>query len=293
MKLRILIGLSLLLVSLLVISPAAAVLAQEGEAPPETITLTTTYGKLSGISGSSFEFEVGLVYAGGAEAEARVFDLTATGPQDWTTTITPSYPKEKQILDIRLEPISPLSTSTGTKILVNATPAYWLLPEPGEYQITVEATSGELTGTIELTAVVTSTYIMVLAPTEEQYNTKVTAGRDNFFSVEVQNKGTAAIDDIDFSTSKPSGWTVEFSPSDIDSIAAFDSQTVEVNIKPPAKTIAGDYLVSLTAKGQQISDDIDIRVTVETPTIWGWVGVAIIVLVIAGLVYIFMRFSRR
>jgi hypothetical protein len=49
MKLRILVGLSLLLVSLLVLSPAAAVLAQE-EAPPEVITLTTTYGKLSAIA---------------------------------------------------------------------------------------------------------------------------------------------------------------------------------------------------------------------------------------------------
>jgi len=291
MKLRILIGLSLLLVSLLVISPAAAILAhEEEEAPPETITLTTTYGKLSGIAGSSFEFEVGLAYTG---AEARVFNLTATGPQDWTTFITPSYPKDKQILDIRLEPISPFSTSVGTKIMVNLIPPYWLLPEPGDYQITVEATSGEVTGTINLTAVVTSTYRMLLAPTEELYNTTATAGRDNYFSIEVQNNGSADINNITFSSSKPTGWTIEFSPEKIDTIPALDSQTVEVNIKPPAKTIAGDYQISLTAKGKQISDDMDIRVSVETPTIWGWVGVAIIVLVIAGLVYIFMRFSRR
>jgi uncharacterized membrane protein len=291
MKLRILIGLSLLLVSLLVISPAAAVLAQEGEeAPPETITLTTTYGKLSGIAGTGFEFEVGLQYVG---AETRVFDLTATGPQDWTTSITPSYPKDKQILDIRLDPVSPLSTSGGTKISVSVTPPYWLLPEPGEYPITVEATSGEVKGSITLTAVVTSTYIMSLAPTEELYNTTATAGRDNYFSIEVQNKGSAAVDDVTFSASKPTGWTVEFSLEKIDSLPAQDSQTVEVNIKPPAKAIAGDYQISLTAKGKQISDDMDIRVSVETPTIWGWLGVAIIVLVLAGLVYIFMRFSRR
>ncbi len=290
MKLRILVGLSLLLVSLLVISPAAAVLAQE-EAPPETITLTTTYSKLSGIAGSSFEFEVGLQYAGGTEA--RVFDLAATGPQDWTTSITPIYPKDKQILDVRLEPPPPFQDAPVTKILINVIPPYWLLPEPGEYQITVEATSGEVTGTIELTAVVTSTYIMSLVPAEERYNTTATAGRDNFFSIEVQNNGSAAIDDFVFSSTKPTGWTIEFSPSEVDSVAAQSSQTIEVNIKPPAKTIAGDYQISLTAKGQQISDDMDVRVSVETPTIWGWVGVAIIVLVIAGLVYIFMRFSRR
>jgi uncharacterized membrane protein len=291
MKLRILVGLSLLLVSLLVMSPAAAVLAQEEEPTPETIALSATYTKLSAVAGSSFEFEVGLAYAGGEEA--RVFDLEATGPKDWTTTITPSYPKDKQIMDIRLDPISPFSTSTGTKILVNLAPPYWLLPEPGEYQVTLKATSGELTGTIELTAVVTSTYIMSVTPSGEQYNTTATAGRDNYFSIDVNNLGSAAVDDIVLSSQKPTGWTVEFSPSEVNTLAAQDSQTVEVNIKPPDKAIAGDYLISVTAKGQQISDDIDIRVTVETPTIWGWLGVAIIVVVIAGVVYIFMRFSRR
>jgi len=283
-------GLCLLLVSLLAISLPAAVLAQE-EAPPETITLTATHTKLEGIAGTSFEFEVDLEYTGGTEA--RVFDLVANGPKDWTTYITPTYPKDKQILDVRLEPVLPYETRPATKILVYIAPPYWLLPEPGEYQITVGASSGEVTGTIDLTAVVTATYMMSLAPAEERYNTTATAGRDNYFSIEVLNNGSAAIDDITFSSSKPSGWTIEFSPDEIDTVAALTSQTIEVNIKPPAKTIAGDYQISLTATGKQISDDMDIRVSVETPTIWGWVGVAIIVLVVAGLVYIFMRFSRR
>jgi len=291
MKLRILIGLSLLMVSLLVISPAVAVLAQEEEAPPETMTMTATHTKLEGVAGTGFEFEVDLKYVGGTEA--RTFDLTVSGPKDWTTFITPTYPKDKQILDIRIEPALPYQTAPVTKIDISVSPPYWLLPEPGEYHITVGATSGEVSGTIDLTAVVTSTYIMALAPAEERYNTTATAGRDNYFSINVQNNGSASIDDIVFSSNKPGGWTIEFSPKEIGSVAAQDSQTVEVNIKPPAKTIAGDYQISLTAKGKQISDDMDIRVSVETPTIWGWVGVAIIVVVIAGLIYIFMRFSRR
>jgi len=290
MKLRILIGLSLLMVSLLVISPAVAVLAQE-EAPPETMTMTATHTKLEGVAGTSFEFEINLDYMGGTEA--RTFDLTVSGPKDWTTYISPTYPKDKQILDIRIEPSQSYQAGPVTKIIIYAAPPYWLLPEPGEYHIIVGATSGEVSGSIDLTAVVTSTYIMSLAPAEERYNTTATAGRDNYFSVEVLNNGSASIDDIVFSSNKPSGWTIEFSPKEIGSVAAQDSQTVEVNIKPPAKTIAGDYQISLTAKGKQISDDMDIRVSVETPTIWGWVGVAIIVVVIAGLIYIFMRFSRR
>lgn len=291
MKLRILIGLSLLLVSLLVISPAAAILAQEEEeAPPETITLTTTYSKLEGISGAAFEFEVDLRYEG---AEARAFDLAATGPPEWAVYITPSYPKDKIIKDIRLEPVEPGSTYGTVKISVMAAPVYALRTEPGEYPITVEASSGEISGSITLTAVITATYEMVLVPTEELYNTTATAGRDNYFSVTVANDGSADINNITFSFNKPTGWTIELSPDKIDSLGSGNSQTIEVNIKPSAKTIAGDYQISLTAKGKQISDDMDIRVTVETPTVWGWVGIGIIVLVVAGLIYIFMRFSRR
>ncbi len=292
MKLRMLFGLALLLVSLLVISPAVAVLAQEEEeAPPEMITLTAKHTKLEGVYGTSFEFEVDLEYTGATEP--RIFDLTATGPTDWDIFITPTYPTDKHILNIELEPPPPFQTGPVTKILIHVSPPLWRLSEPGEYPITVGLTSGEVSGSIDLTVVVTSTYKMSLAPSEERLNTTATAGRDNYFSIEVINGGSGAIEDITFSSNKPSGWTVEFSPDEIDTLAALDSQTIEVNIKPPAKTIAGDYQISLSAKGKQISEDIDIRVSVETPTIWGWLGVAIIVVVIAGLIYIFMRFSRR
>jgi uncharacterized membrane protein len=111
--------------------------------------------------------------------------------------------------------------------------------------------------------------------------------------VEVLNNGSAAIENITFSSDKPSGWTIDFSPEKVDTLDAIGSQTIEVDIKPPSKTIAGDYQITLTANGKQASDDIDIRVTVETPTIWGWVGVGIIIVVVAGVVFVFMRFSRR
>jgi uncharacterized membrane protein len=290
MKVRMIFGLCLLLVSLLVIFPATTVLAQEETPPPEKIELTAAYSKLEGTSGTSFEFEVDLMYEG---AEARVFNLLATGPKDWTTYITPDYPKDKQILDIRLEPVQPLATYSTQKIDVHTAPPFWLMPDPGEYQITLEASSGDVKGTIDLTAVVTGTYTMSLSTPDGRLNTTATAGKDNYFSVNLENTGSAAIDNITFSSDKPSGWTIDFTPKNIDSLNTGTSQTIDVNIKPPPKTIAGDYQITITASGKQIKDDMDIRVTVETPTIWGWVGVGIIVLVIAGVAFVFMRFSRR
>ncbi len=278
MKVRIISGLCLILVSLLLIFPQA-VLAQE-----ETIELTTPYTKLEGTSGASFEFEVALDYQG---SQTRIFNLSATGPQDWSVYITPSYPKDQRIGDIRLEP----GQTSGNRISVAAISPSWA--EPGEYQVTVEVSSGEIKGTLSLTPVVTAKYGMSLTTPDSRLSTKATAGKDNYFTLLVLNTGSAAIENITFSSSKPTGWTVDFSPEKIDSLISGTSHTVDVNIKPGAKAIAGDYQVILTAKGVQKTAEVTIRVTVETPTVWGWVGVVIIVLVIAGLAFVFIRFSRR
>ncbi len=278
MKVRIISGLCLVLASLLLIFPQA-VLAQE-----ETIELTTPYTKMEGTSGASFEFTVTLNYRG---SQPRDFNLSVTGPQDWAMYITPSYPKDQRIGDIWLDP----GQTGGNVISVSAISPSWA--EPGEYQVTVEAASGEIKGTISLTPVVTAKFGMSLTTPDGLLSTKATAGKDNYFTLLVTNTGSAPIENVVFSSNKPTGWTVEFTPEKIDSLAASGSQTIDVNVKPGAKAIAGDYQVVISAKGTQSTSDLSIRVTVETPTVWGWVGVAIIVLVIAGLAFVFMRFSRR
>lgn len=288
--LRIMLGACLLLASLLLIFPSGGVLAQEttpAEQPPDTVKLTATYTKLEGTAGSSFEFEVKITYNGQKD---RIFDLAATGPKDWQIYITPSYPKDKQIKDVMIEG----QKGYAETILVNASTPLYLKPDPGEYKISLTATSQELTGSIDLTAVITAKYDLTLKPSNQLYNTKVTAGKDNFFSVDLNNDGTAPISDITFSSDKPEGWTIEFTPKDVSTLAADQTQTIDVNIKPTAKAIAGDYSVSFrAASAKATAQNLEIRVTVETPTIWGWTGVGIIVVVIAGLAFIIMRFSRR
>jgi len=258
--------------------------------PKPAINIKATYPAVEGIAGADFEFEVEFNYVGELGGEAKSFELVLTTPQGWSAYITPQYQKENKIREITLQP----GFAAGSKLKVHVTSPFWPLPEPGEYKITLEAISDDLKGSTELTAVITAKYVMDLVSTTERLNTTAKAGRDNYFSIEVRNLGTAPIDNIKFSSVKPKGWTIEFSPDKIESLPAIDSQTVDINIKPPTETIAGDYEITIQASGEQISrEEIKIRVTVETPTIWGWVGVGIIVLVVAGLAYVFIRFSRR
>jgi len=278
------------LVGLLAVNPPGTALAQDEDGVikiEERVETQVGFPSMETIAGGELVFEVEFRYTG---VEAREFQLKTTAPNGWEVYLTPRYEKERKVKAANLKP----SLSYGDTLRVVVTPPFWPLPEPGEYDITVEAVSGELSGIAELTAVITAKYVLTVAPDTERYNTTVRVGEDNVFSVRVQNLGTAPIDNIKFTPTKPEGWAIEFTPDKIDILEAIDEQKVDVNIKPPPKTIAGDYVISLEASGKQAATrKMDIRVTVESPTIWGWVGVGVILLVIAGLVVIFMRFSRR
>jgi len=257
----------------------------------ETIEMRVVHPRVEAIAGADFVFELEFQFAGAdLLSEARSFDLVTKAPQDWEVYMTPQFEKEKRVSAISLKG----GMTYGDKTRVVATAPFWPLPEPGEYKITVEAVSGDLKGAVELIAVITARYNLLLVPAGERYNTNAKAGRDNYFSLKIGNLGTAPIDKINFSSEKPEGWTIEFTPDKVDSLEALDTQTLDINIKPPPETIAGDYEITLRASGvQATSSELKIRVTVETPTVWGWVGVVIIAVVIVGLVFIFMRFSRR
>ncbi len=287
---RRLIAFGVLMVCLMTLLPLSPVLAQDDDA---TIELTADYYTLEIVSGQSVDFTIQVKYTG---TEARVFDLTATGPADWTTSITPSYPRDRQIRDIRMEPPAGGESATVEEIVVTSTPDAWITPELGDYPITVEISSGDLQASIEFTAVVTSvpaSYTMYLSTPDSVLSTAARAGEENPFAIVIINSGTGDIDSISLSTNKPSGWAVELSPTNINSITAGNYQTVEMNIKPPTDAIAGDYEIVVRAAGTQASDSLEIRVTVRTSALWGWVGISIIILVIAALFLIFMRFSRR
>ena len=284
-------GLCILLVSLLALLPSSLALAQDGEEPSEepdeeTISIEPTYRTLEDTApGVSFEFEAALKYHG---KSPREFDLIASGPSGWSINVKPSY-GEQVIRSILLEP----DKEIPNRIRVTATPPFLPLPKPGEYTITFEVSSGSLRDTVEFKGIITATYSLDVYPTEQLYNTTVTAGKNNFFSIVIQNSGTGTLDNIKLSSRKPTGWTIEFTPSEMESLPANGFQTIDVNIKPAPDTIAGDYQITLVTDSTLQRADMDIRVTVETPTIWGWVGIVIIALVIAGLTYVFMRFSRR
>jgi uncharacterized membrane protein len=269
------------------------VLMAPNQASPgtEKITLACQYPTISSYAGSYFSYTIDLQYTGGKEP--RVFDLQVKVPDGFTSAITPSYGSTSQIAAIRLDPQKTYPDS----ITVMATPYAWQAAQPGEYPITVSASSGDIKASIDLKAIVTAKYDLALQTSTGLLNTNATSGEDNYLTISVKNTGSADLEKIEFSskTSAPSGWSITFDPKEIDLLPVGSTHEVQVDIKPAKKSISGDYMVTISAQPQAKNafGAFDLRVTVLTPTIWGWVGVAIVVLVIAGLAYMFMRFGRR
>jgi len=272
-------------------SRPASIIPNQTSPGTEKITLSCQYPSVSNYAGSYFSYTIELLYTGGKEQ--RVFDLQAKVPDGFTYSITPSYGSSSQIAAIRLDPQKTYPDS----ITVMATPISFQPPQPGEYPITVAASSGDLKASIDLKAIVTAKYDLAMRTSTGLLNTNATSGEDNYLTISVINTGTADLEKIEFSskTSSPSGWSITFDPKEIDLLKVGDTREVQVDIKPAKKSISGDYLVTVSAQPQAKNafGSFDLRVTVLTPTIWGWVGIAIVVLVIAGLAYMFMRLGRR
>ena len=259
------------------------------EPPPETKFETIPrYPIMRAVSGESFTFEISMVYQG---TESRAFDLDLTAPVGWIGEIKPSY-GEFMIESITLEP----GKTYPDKVNVVLNPPPGELPEPGEYKATFRAGSGELTDSVELTAVVTEippTYGLYVSTATGLRSMEAKAGEDNHITVILENYGTGTLENITFTSTKSAEWSVTFTPYNIESLEPGLQQEVDVTITPPAKTIAGDYAVQLKFLSEKATYALELRVTVVTPTIWGGAGIGIAVAVIAGLVVLFRRLGRR
>jgi len=262
--------------------------AQEEETSYEDkLELGSRFPVQSDVAGESFEFEVFFKWYG---SEVRTFELNASGPPKWTIALT-GGPSGKELQAIGLEPDARFPETIKVKLA----PLAYEYPEPGEYVVTLTAVSGDIEETIELKAIVTALYRYAFYTGSGRLSTKVTAGQENRFSVMVANTGTEVIDTINLVSSKPSKWSIEFEPTDeINGLEPGMAQELYAVIKPPREAIAGDYMVTMQAKSPNLAmRKMEIRVTVLTPTVLGWIGIIIVLVVLAGLAYLFRRLGRR
>ena len=264
-------------------------------APEEKLELKCAYPILKDISGKSFEYTVQLLYSG---PSPKRFNLSAQAPPNWVASVLREN-GSIEVPAIELTPNKVIPDAVRVR-LVPETAAY---PAPGDYIVTLTASSGDITQSIDLTATVTALYRFAFYTESERLDAKVTAGQSSEISLVVFNTGTAPIEKISFTSEKPSGWEVTFSPEEVAALQPSATARVIMLVAPPEKTIAGDYMIktqalpsgykSTSALSVSPGHSIELRITVLAPTFWGWIGIVIVVAVVCCVVVIFRRLGRR
>lgn len=265
-----------------------------------SLTLKTDFPSYSDNSGATFSFNVTLSYTGPGR---KTVNLSLASPQGWTSTLTYN---SNQVTAVDVGPSTQYGpdTKTLTVSMISNTGADTPV---GSYAATLTATSGDLSAKLTLTAVVKAQYIMDVTTDSGILSTNAIMDKNNIFTFKVENKGTQPLQNIKFTYTGPTGWSVVFDPvsknvvnfgsvHQIDSLGPGQSQEVEAIINPPGnETIAGDYMVTfvVTSDSGSSSANLPVRVSVFTSSIMGIVAIIIVVIIILGLVVLFWRMGRR
>src|SRR6266511_1997063 len=246
------------------------------------IKLNSQYPVLSTASGQTLKFTVDLK---NEINKPLTTSLVAQPPQGWTVRFKPQF-GDQQISSIQLK-----ENGSETLSVEIDTPA---TAEAKEYPVTIQARAGGYEASANIKVSLKGTQDLKMGSLAGTLNTSVTAGTKTPIDFVVGNAGTAPIRNLGFVTKKPSDkWTVEFKPDKIDSLGPQEVKQIKMEILAPDRTIAGDYLLTLTANSPETNKSVEFRVTVSTPTIWGWVGFGIVGLFVRGLAIVFFRLGRR
>jgi uncharacterized membrane protein len=216
--------------------------------------------------------------------EDAVFDLYAQGPKGWDVNFKPAY-EDKYISSLRLKANESKSVDVEVKPTVGA--------QAGEHPVNIRVSSGNAKAEANLTVILTGTYELEVGTPSGLLSLDAKQGKPANMSFYIKNTGSATNSDIKFLSFKPENWKVEFSPEKIDGIEPGDLKQVEMTITPYEDALVGDYSVSVNVEGEKVNKNLEFRTTVKASAAWGWVGIGIIVLVIAGLFGIFRWLGRR
>jgi uncharacterized membrane protein len=243
------------------------------------VTLVPNFPGLRTPAGEAVTFDVEL--ANGTPADLE-FELAPSGPAGWD--VTAELAGQAQASTVQVE-----AGGTAT-INVAVTPPFQA--EAAQYPITLRVNSADTQVETEMIVEVVGSFALDLSTPDDRLNAEVTVGSSNEFQLLLTNSGTAPLDEVIVGVTPPSGWEVSFDNQTV-SIAPGDTAPVTATITPSEEAVAGDYVITFTATNEQVDDQIEVRTTVNPSAVWGFVGIAVIALTLAGLALVFRRFGRR
>jgi uncharacterized membrane protein len=262
-------------------TPKLTVDVQERMSGADDIQITTSYPVLRGQTDARFEFSIEVMNKSESD---RTLNLAGLGPEKWEINFKPAY-EAKQISSLRIK------GAQSQTVAVEVTPAKDATS--GEYPVFVRISSGDKKAEAKLMVILTGIYKLDAGTPTGILSLEAMPGKPANLSLFVKNTGSAVNRNVNFSSFKPENWEVTFKPEKMDALEPGALKQVEVTIKPAQQALVGDYSVGVMVNGEKSDKTVEFRVTVKASTAWGWIGIGIIILVIAGLSALFIWLGRR
>lgn len=246
-------------------------------------TISTLYPIISVQAGKVIDFPLTLRNLG---TSSNTFQLSALSvPSGWTVSFVTKPGDSTSIKAISLD------SGGGASLYLEETPPATVSTGSYTIPVQVESATGAIY-TLDLTTMIVGSYDITIEPST--LLTSVVSGQPATFTVQITNTGQTAISGVTVSTDVPTDWSSSLTPVSRDLLQPLESYTFTETVTTTTDTVAGDYLVTLTAVSDQVkSDSVQVRVTVTTPTSWGMWGVGIALAMVVILAIVFLRLRRR
>jgi len=258
--------------------PLAVTLAKD---LPAKLSIKAQLPSLRGTSKSTFEFQLDIKNDSGRNL---VVAFAAQAPQNFEASFTEQYGSQE------LSSI-PIEAGQSKTVKLKVRPPSTI--GANRYPVTVKASAEDAAADTMVGLEITGQPRLSMAGRDGVLSARAEAGKESSIPIVVNNTGTAPADEIELTSSAPSGWKIVFEPKTIDRIAPGQNKEVQALVTPPEKAIAGDYAPTFNVASRGETASTQFRVAVATSTMWGIVGAGIIAIALLIMVGAVARFGRR
>lgn len=250
------------------------------------VTLTTDFPNLRGSTTTAFSYNLILK---NDTNQQLTFGLETDAPPGWTVDAKPQGETQATTATVDAGATAPIQVKVDPPSDATA----------GTYNITVRAQGGPAPAEAQLTVEITGSYALTMTTSDQRLNANATAGGSSTLTMVITNTGSAPLTNVKMTSSPPRGWKITFDQDTIATIPAGstgNAAQVVVTLQPPANAVAGDYNLTIRATSTDettAADSVDVRTTVDTSPVGLLIGIGILIVVAAGLFFVFQRYGRR
>ncbi|AWR85627.1 NEW3 domain-containing protein [Meiothermus taiwanensis] len=252
-----------------------------GQVLPKRLSLETELPVLKGTPTASFRYRVTLR---NESDQDLLVNLEADAPENFRVSFSTAFGGQ-EVNSL------PLKAGESRELDVQVTPPRQV--EAKVYAVTLRALAGEARAELAVNLDITGQAELSLSTPEGRLSGRAYAGRENPIKLVIKNNGSAPAENLELSASEPTGWEVKFEPNKIERLAPGAESEVTARIKPSPRAVAGDYMLTLRASAEGAQASADYRVTVQTSTLWGLIGVLLIAVAVGAVGFAVSRFGRR